>query len=815
MEKELEASNTVKRDLSKRVIQHSQHLIKLNKACIKFAGVSLFDSNVYSTYLKMLTACVGISEDNKRAIIEENRLSSILRVTAIIEDRGAMWQPILSENLKGFFLKLVEDDVLIEKTIMNEIMYVFYTWKQRFDTESSKGKSRDEGTPSNQKPEFSEEIPLTNFLEKFCEISAVHPTPFTNLLSKMCVINVKAVTDPNTFGLQPVLVEKLKKNSGKPIKVKYIKLTEPLATPISKKDLSENTRKATVMILTEIVVLYLKEFNNSIAENKDNKKQASELFIVSPKIAMDTFLGKVISKFPVLHLVTSRFDCAEVVQKLLANSPFKSLLLTEGKMYFLSFFVRIVLLLTPKAFGQFWAFLKDNHILTIQAKKLVPLNSVFRKELLGELKRLFSDVKISSGDQMGMMDERYEPSREELFMCLKLRSSSELLINVTQDVDTLKGLIGKQSCDNFETQISKCFLKFLENFGPQEMSKYRSMMDLIFDPLSLLYKYSVLFSVNKSAIETLSDSTLNESPKIKIAELVAPETLSTNWETHTKQLNGGDRMRDSKMTNPTLIMTQKDLEFVRREFRTNRITDIYSHDSRRGLNPATFFMRQERPLDISVGDYADQDVSGNEEEEMDYEEDQEYDPETEEEEEPENLRLVIDEEVQMEEEPGMLEEEPEEAAPEDQTGMDQETRPENPSIVPERRSPGKYQQNLPGWDSPMRVASVFLIDQNQEVFRDKLDKDYSAICRRFKNIQQTAPLLKSLELFESLMRIEVQEGPSSLGRAGERWALPWHSSGGDDDLTVENPLFMTMLEGLGGGGGIRLTSSETSVLCRT
>ena len=110
----------------------------------------------------------------------------------------------------------------------------------------------------------------------------------------------------------------------------------------------------------------------------------------------------------------------------------------------------------------------------------------------------------------------------EMFLCMSLRTTTELIISLSQDFFSLRSLLG--GLDGSEIILAQGAIDALESLSIDEMSKLKPLIDLLCEPLGILYKYVSLFVINKSSVEGIPEFVLQNEKEVKQLPVELDET---------------------------------------------------------------------------------------------------------------------------------------------------------------------------------------------------------------------------------------------------------------------------------------------------
>jgi hypothetical protein len=810
-QKSIEATLVMKKSICQKIVTTTHSMLRLNKQSISKLSVPLVTIDLFAPLVKTLTTCVKMSPEARTSSIESGLLSSILRIPTMLDSGTTVASTALSnskvdisELLSQFIVSILEDDTLLEKTIESEIKYFFYSLKKRGDLEN---KSKQENSLSTSKLEITEECLWKEFLQKFSGIASDHSEMFTQVVNRICTVTRKNNPEENKDGSSANPGHRRGRDggaNGNVTKNDWVKLSAPIRDVKTKAEISVPTRKTLCILLTEIVITFLREANRCLERAQASQSKATnktitaeqtigegripeeksedttstqkrEAYILTSKMLLEVIINKVLSKYPILHLLVLKLDLSKAIKQNCKIPILLSRFQSNEPINFISFMVRAGMWLSPKLSSHIWPFLSHSSVLVYRNRRILPINSIFRNELLKETRAMLnlSGSQLADFMSKGFNSKMVTPE-DTMALCLSIRANSEMLVSISQDLIALKALLSQN--ESSELQIAKGLIECFEQLPIQELSKYKPIMDLMTEPFGLILKYAVQLSLNKSKIDPLLDNqTDTNSPNNRNAnsavsvELLSPESLLLKWISHCKQ--PGLKKDQALMTAPEVVVSSLDLEAAKREARLGRRGNNgmfglpgeeeliqrgggqYTHlwNLVNGQNNVGEERRPPGNNDDSFGG-----VSDNEGEDREYIEGAEV-----EEEEGEQYSIhddrVIEEGEQImfeeQEEPGMERMATEEESQEIQTYRQEtegtEMYQERLNTLVERESASQKYPNGPKRENPSKRTNIFLIDQHQDNVRAWVETNFPQIFIQFYRLPSTQSLAKGLLEFES------------------------------------------------------------------
>lgn len=642
--KALEEILESKRKTCLKLLETSRRLLVLNNNTNQQLQISIINSDLFTTYLRMLTACAKFSPECRSQIVETGLLSSLLRTRVIRQDINhsmSLCKPEGGEALRLFLIAVVEDSTLIEKCIESEVKYFFYSLKKKNEQEANaRPKSKEEGSASSSKLEINDEFPYSQFLKKFAHVANDHPESFVKVVNKLCFIQARLPTEteevPRTTAQRGDRPPQQMLNPDNPVnnllaadrgrqggrrqedpsrnetgagnrektgqKVKMIKLSAPLKDTQVKQELSETTRKAVGVLLTEIMITSLKELGRCVKRSKEKdvsveqnsqSKRYKDVYLLSPKILMEIALNKVLVKYPILHVLIQNMNFAKTIEGH-CNEDFLSRLFTPGEpIKFVGFFMKAALVLNPKLLNNLWKFTTNSPVLVYRHRRIVSIQSLFRMEIIEVVRTHLQQCTISlvnllkkSPTSAGLMDEESKSDvsqqESELKFLMASRSNAEVLIQLFADFNFVKEFLQTQEGSELSSMMET--FELLSHLDVSSLSQHNKLLNLFLIPLALIAKYVAVFSANRSAVDGV-DKLLQQAethmqhgsaPHVS-QELSTPDTLTLNWDEWSQQVAAGSKegifltrltntWPDAQFGSPEIIVSDHDLEQVRKTF---------------------------------------------------------------------------------------------------------------------------------------------------------------------------------------------------------------------------------------------------------
>jgi hypothetical protein len=579
-QKSIETMITIKKETCVKILAASHNLLKLNRLGNERLKCSLMNKELFAAFLKTTSICLKFSPDCPKKLVESGLLSAILRTTVMSKSSTPASGKEVSQYLKNLLINTIEDANLIEKRIECEIRYFFYCLKKKNDQEG-KGKSKEEGSISHSKLENSEEFPFIEFQDRFMAIAKEHTDAFVKVLNRICIITKKVNNEeakpPSTNPADKA--DKADKASKPPKKLEFIKLATTSTNEFSdKKEISEVSKKAVSILLLELITNFLKECNrhlervklslNTPEDAQDN--QLHEVSMLSTKMLLEIVINKVVARNPILMSLLQAYDCSKALAS--CKEPIlKERLSNFGdSLSFVAFMVRGLLWLTPKLTTHLWPLLSHCSVLVNRNGKIKSINVLMRAEIVKEVRYA---IQILQNQTIGFIRKVKEESKtdplEEMALCMSARCVTELIASLSQDYLTVKGLLG--SLDGSEIVLAKGILDSLESLDDRFASQVKPLIDLICEPIGLLYKYVSLLAINKQAIDAIPEVVLQGEKDRKMAsvELTSPDSLLVKWPLYAsfKAYRSDKHKKEATLASPEIIFSQAEVDSIKKDSR--------------------------------------------------------------------------------------------------------------------------------------------------------------------------------------------------------------------------------------------------------
>ena len=732
-QKNVETALALKQNVCPKILAASHNLVKLNKLGNAKLGQTLLSQELFVSLLKTLTACVRLSPQVRVSLIDSGLLSALLRTTVIGE--ATPCRPELGEQLRILCVAVIEDMTLLEKCIECEVKYFFYALRKKGDGEG-RGK---EISLSTSKLEVADECLWKEFITRFSGIAHDHPDTFTTVVNRICTITRKNTTiDSKPEGTSGQTV--LNRQSATSNKNDLVRLSAPIREIEAKKEISDISRKAVYVLLTEIVTTFFQEADRTMSKAQNGSSDTSkESCLLSSKMLLDIVINKVLGRYPVLQMLVLNLNFNKPIQAhckintLLARFP-----LFEP-VTFVGWLVRVGIWVSPKLSAFLWPFLSHSPVLVYRNRRIVALSALFRQELIKETKATMAMTQLKIAP---LFNSEYNPTSQEIMsLCLDARANAETIVTLSHDFLALKSFLA--SAEGSEQSLAKSGLDCIQLLPPKTLSTHRQLVDILSEPLGLLLKLCAQLTFNKQKVDSMLDSPTNPTtaggPQQPITlELVSPESLLVRW-------GRGVKRDQQPFTPPEIMIAPLDLEQTKKQARQPRRA-LGDDDPRIMAMLASHGVAPPAPAEDSLGNSEGEEgqdpMEGAEVEDEDAEQ---YSLQ----ELPYQEEGLVQDDIQGELEPVMTLEDNQEVETYRLNTEETEGAPERLHTVAERDALAPKYPHGNRKENPGKRTNVFLFDPHQDSLRSWVETTFPQLFSQFFRLADTQTLATALTSLES------------------------------------------------------------------
>lgn len=450
-----------KEKLCLRIIKGSKFFFRANKLASENFGIPFLESKAYCAYIKMVAQCFTYSSIVKKHFLTHKLFSHFMRTNFKIKGESKN----LLVALKDLLFCIIVDEELIESSIESEILFYFYAL-QRTNYIERKKLASDEPNPTLDQ----NSVDFKSFISSFGRISKAHPLIFKRVHDKLCIT----------------------KGVSRGIEAKYsIQLKEDDLSKFRGAGLhclSSKTKNAITQIINEIIYLWI----NKIETVLDGRKHTIDKNL--PKALTKVFIEIVVQRVPLLGLVISKYDCLRIFTNTATHPRIVERVAGLKKLTFVSFLLRVVVYFNPGAMKDLWTFINDTHVLIKVKEKLRPLSHEFRANILREM----AEIGDRAAEDIKRLFESEEDSRNEINAYLSIRTYSSIVLHISQHYSCLRALLGRQFSSINTNELKCSVFRTISSFSPIKLSRYWHLLRLSLIPITLLQRYSSLFSSSSS-----------------------------------------------------------------------------------------------------------------------------------------------------------------------------------------------------------------------------------------------------------------------------------------------------------------------------